>query len=78
MQDALEWAKEAGYKIFDFFSLNQRIATKLISGTPLSQEDRKTRDMFHLGFGITPKILPDAYVWFRNPFLRYIGRLLTG
>jgi len=75
--EALEWAKENGYKVSDFFALKRRIASKLLSGTPLSQDEKKTKDMFNLGFGITPEVLPSAHIWLKNRLLRSTGRMLS-
>jgi hypothetical protein len=68
--DAIRWANARGHKFFDFAGLDKHTAHALINGMPLTEEQKAGRDFFHLRFGGRPRLLPEALVFFSNPFLR--------
>jgi len=62
------WAKKNGFAVCDFAALDRRLAEKMIQGAPFEAADRKRRDMFNLGFGGDPVLLPKSRVLFRRQF----------
>ena len=72
MYDALKWAQANGYKFADFGSLEREIAMTLLQGKSLSEEQKRSRDFFHLGFGGEPQLLPEGLVYFPSPVLRHL------
>lgn len=74
----LEWACAHGYREVDFVAMNRNVARSVLEGKPLTDEQNRTRDRFHLGFGGTPLLLPESQIWFANPCLRYGYRLIFG
>ena len=76
--EALAWANSRGYRFCDFLALGRQTAEALITGEPLSVEQRRSRDIFNLGFGGAPVLLPEAYMHFPNPALSVAYRSLAG
>jgi lipid II:glycine glycyltransferase (peptidoglycan interpeptide bridge formation enzyme) len=76
--EALAWAHSRGYRSCDFLSLGRQTAESLIKGVPLSAGQKAGRDIFNLGFGGTPVLLPEACLHFPNPALSLGYRLLAG
>jgi lipid II:glycine glycyltransferase (peptidoglycan interpeptide bridge formation enzyme) len=76
--EALAWAHSRGYRFCDFLSLGRQTAESLIRGVPLSAGQKAGRDIFNLGFGGTPILLPEACLHFPNPALSLGYRLLAG
>lgn len=64
------WANNKGFRFVDFCSLDRNMAETIINGVPLSEEQKASRDFFHMGFGGRPVIMPKAYLYFANPLLR--------
>lgn len=73
--EAMSWAHGKGYQSADFISLDRDIAESLLNNVPLTEKQRRSRDVFNLGFGGYPVILPNAYIHFTNQVL-YQGYLL--
>ena len=67
----LEWACALGCKYWDFAALDEGIATAIISGKPLTEEQKRSRHMFHLGFGGEPRLVPASCIWIENPIFRF-------
>lgn len=76
--EAFAWAHCRGYRFCDFLSLGRWTAECLLRGLPLSEEQKRSRDIFNLGFGGAPVLLPEAYLYFPNPALSLAYRLLAG
>jgi peptidoglycan pentaglycine glycine transferase (the first glycine) len=68
--ETLHWACSNQFDHCDLASLDPTIADAMLRGMPLSETQQKTRDMFNIRFGGTPKILPPARIWIANPFIR--------
>lgn len=68
--EGMDWAYHHGYSTWDYSALDRRIAIQIMRGGPLSEHQKKSRHMFNLGFGGTPLLLPNAWVWFPNKLLR--------
>ncbi len=75
--DAIRWAHAGGHKFFDFAGLDKLTAHALIKGTPLTEQQQASRDFFHLRFGGQPRLLPEALVFFPNPFFRSAYKLFA-
>ncbi len=69
--EALHWACSNKFDHCDFISLDPVIADTMLQGMPLSDTQQKSRDMFNIRFGGTPKKLPPARLWIANPFVRF-------
>lgn len=74
--EAMSWACSKGYHYCDFVSIDRKIAESLINGISLTENQKKSRDFFNLGFGGHPVILPEAYIYFPNSLLFNGYRLL--
>lgn len=68
--EALRWSSANSYNHCDFVGISRQIAEKLLSKEPLTEEQKTTWDYFNVRFGGEPKLLPQARIWFSNPFLR--------
>jgi lipid II:glycine glycyltransferase (peptidoglycan interpeptide bridge formation enzyme) len=68
--EALEWAREKGYKFCDFCAMDRQIAEEILQGKQLSMEQMASRHFFNIGFGGVPAILPAAHVWLGNYVVR--------
>jgi lipid II:glycine glycyltransferase (peptidoglycan interpeptide bridge formation enzyme) len=73
----IEWAQQRGYKLFDFAALDPHIASALLHGNSLSENQKKSRDFIHLSFGDRPMLLPPSYIYIPNIVTRFIYRILT-
>jgi hypothetical protein len=63
-------ASVTGHESADVVSMSPEIATRLLANEDLSEEQRRSRDAFHLQFGARPKLLPPARLLIVNPALR--------
>lgn len=68
--ETLHWARSNNYNHCDVVSFNRGIADALQNGKPLSNVQKKSRNIFHVRFGGMPKLLPPARIWIANPLLR--------
>lgn len=71
------WAHRQGYRYCNFGGVERRTAETLIQGLPLSDNQKRSRDFFHLKFGGNPVLFPEAYLHFSNPLARRAYRLLA-
>lgn len=69
--EGLVWACEKRFRYWDFAALDPEIAANLLSGRPLSEVQKRSRDMFHLGFGGEARLLPASCIWINNSILRF-------
>jgi hypothetical protein len=76
--EAFAWAHAQGYRYCDFTALNRRTADTLIAGIALSDKQKAGRDIFNLGFGGRPMLLPEACIHFPNPLLSMAYRAFSG
>ena len=67
----LELACALGCKYWDYAALDEGIASSLIAGSPLTEEQKKSRHLFHLGFGGEPRLVPASCIWIENPIFRF-------
>lgn len=68
--DALRWAGQKGCKTCDFAALARDTAEALLGGKSLSDQQKRSRHFFNLGFGGAPQLLPEGLVYVRHPVLR--------
>ena len=69
--EAMRWAHRNGYKTFDFAGMSHSTAVSLLRGDPLSDAQKQGRDFFLLGYGAKPVLLPESWIYFRNPMIRF-------
>jgi hypothetical protein len=69
--EAIRWAHRNGYKIFDCAGMAYSTAVSLLRGEPLTDAQKQGRDFFLLGYGAKPLLLPESWIYFRNPVIRY-------
>lgn len=73
--ESIEWSCLHGFEEYDFMSLDKQLAHAILSGNPIDGGSISGRDMFTLGFGGKPLILPKSFLWFPNPVSRSAYRL---
>ncbi len=73
---AIQWAKEAGYRYYDFEGLPRAMAEAVVRGQPLPEENVQSPASYKLGFGGEVRILPDSLARFSNPLLRWGHRVV--
>jgi hypothetical protein len=69
--ESLHWACRNNYDHCDIGAFDRDLADAMQNGTPLTNAQKKSPNVFHLRFGGTPKILPPARIWIANPILRF-------
>jgi hypothetical protein len=69
--ETMHWACANNYDHCDFAALDRTIADAMLMGRPFTETQQKTRDMFNIRFGGTPRLLPPARIWIANRFLRF-------
>ncbi len=75
MFEALTWAHRRGYQLLDCVGMSREIAETVLGNRPLSEDQKRDRASFFLGFGGRPVLLPDARIYVRNPLARISYRL---
>jgi len=76
-ENVISKAHRNNYANFDFAGLDREIALSLISGNPLSDSQKKSRDAFNLRFGGFPKLLPKAMIYVKSNVLRQAFQFIT-
>jgi len=76
-REAFAWAHSQGYHYCDFTALDRRTADALTAGVPLSGKQKAGRDIFNLGFGGRPVLLPEVCIHFPNPLLSMAYRTFS-
>jgi lipid II:glycine glycyltransferase (peptidoglycan interpeptide bridge formation enzyme) len=71
------WARQNGYRVFDFVEINPREARRMAAAEP-DENTFQTTTAFKLGFGAESLFLPGAYYYVFNPMLRRLSRLGVG
>lgn len=67
--EMIKWAKDQGYRYFDFVSVDRTAAEKVLEGAHFSRV-ATGHSFFKLMFGGQVRLLPTAYSYIYNPFLR--------
>ncbi len=78
MVECLTWAAAQGLEEADMLSLAPDTAAAILAGVPLSEQQRRSRDMFNLRLGARPRLLPPAHLLIVNPLLRRAGNVALG
>jgi lipid II:glycine glycyltransferase (peptidoglycan interpeptide bridge formation enzyme) len=69
--ESLRWAQRLGCERLDFAGMDRSLAESLLAQRPLTEAHKMGRDIFNLGFGAKPRLLPRAVIYWRNPLLRF-------
>jgi peptidoglycan pentaglycine glycine transferase (the first glycine) len=64
------WAKNNGYRYFDFMGISRSVAEQVLSGSNFNGVAKGT-DLFKLSFGGDISLFPDVRVYFSNPLLGF-------
>ena len=75
--EAIEWSASNGYESCDFGGMDHRVAKAILSAGSLTEELKRTRDFFNLGFGGSPVFLPGLFVYLSHPVFRLAYKGLT-
>ena len=74
--EAIKWAVESGYQVFDFDAMDREMAETLLRGDALSDSQKRSRHFINLAYGSRPVLLPASQVYIPSAFLRSCYRLL--
>jgi lipid II:glycine glycyltransferase (peptidoglycan interpeptide bridge formation enzyme) len=69
--EAMLWAKTTGYRRYDFDGIDPVAVQAIESGEPVPADISDAVVRFKLGFGGRVLMLPNYYVYIRNPLLRW-------
>jgi len=58
---AMKWARERGYRFYDFDGIDETVARAIVDGRPLPEGARSGVTHFKLGFGGDARVFPRAY-----------------
>lgn len=67
---AISWAKEHGYRYYDFEGIDPEAAQLLLQGESIPDDMKQTVTSFKLGFGGDVVDFPEPYDYVYNPVLR--------
>jgi lipid II:glycine glycyltransferase (peptidoglycan interpeptide bridge formation enzyme) len=73
---AIRWAKDAGYRFYDFEGLPRPIAESVLRGDGVPHQFLQSPANYKLGYGGDVCILPDSLAYFANPVLRLAHRVV--
>lgn len=76
-ENVISKAHRDHFAIFDFAGMDRENALSLLSGNPLSDSQKKSRDVFNLRFGGVPKLLPQAMIYMKSNVLRHAFRFVN-
>lgn len=68
--DTIKWAKQQGFRVFDFYGIDYQDASELLAGRPPSVPFKCGITAFKCGFGGRIHLLPGEFCLFPNPLLR--------
>jgi hypothetical protein len=74
--EGLKWASSSGYQFADFCAFDERMAVAMMRREPLTREQMRSRYLFITRLGGSPRLLPEARVYFPNPLFRLAYRLM--
>jgi lipid II:glycine glycyltransferase (peptidoglycan interpeptide bridge formation enzyme) len=74
---AISRAHQNKFSIFDFAGLDREIAHSLLTGNPLNNSQKKSRDIFNLRFGGAPQLLPHGTIYIKSKILNYAFQLIN-
>jgi CelD/BcsL family acetyltransferase involved in cellulose biosynthesis len=73
--EALQCASERGFLFYDFSAFDRQMGIAMLNGESLTAEQERSRYMFFTRFGGSPRLLPEARVYFPNPLIRSAYRV---
>jgi lipid II:glycine glycyltransferase (peptidoglycan interpeptide bridge formation enzyme) len=74
--EVIQWAKEAGYRYYDFEGIQLRAAESVLRGEPLAEQSVEPDTNYKLKFGGDVRIFPEPLVYFSNPLIRWGHRVV--
>lgn len=75
---AMRWAKQNGYRHYDFDGIDHAAAHALLAGDDLPDQFLQTPTFYKIGFGGNVQLCRPTYLYTRNPILRHmIGNWLS-
>ena len=74
--ESIKWAKQAGYRSFDFCGISREAAAGLLAGKTL-KESARGPDLFKLMFGGDVMLLPEGYAYCPVPWLTWFVERLV-
>ena len=74
-REAIFYAASHGFDVCDFVSLKRSIGESLLAGRKPTHDESRGRDVFNLGFGGYPVLLPDPMLLFNNRFVHHCFRI---
>ena len=75
--DLLRESASAGLTYCDFTGLNPSLAAALKEKRPLTDEDKRSRDFYKLGYGGFPVFYSPPSLYIANPMLRALYRMIA-
>jgi len=73
---ALQWATSSGFQFVDFPGFDRSMALAILNGESLTPEQEKSRYIFLVRMGGSPRFLPEARVYFANLIFRLSYRVI--
>lgn len=73
---AIQWAKQNGYRYYDFGGIDRGYAERTLAGEPVPEEFLQSPGGFKVLFGGELVLLPTAHQFIFNPVARLIGGLM--
>jgi len=70
--DSIKWAKQQGFRVFDFCGIDYPDASELLSGRPLSAPFKCGITAFKCGFGGRIQLLPGEFCLFPHALVRQL------
>lgn len=74
--ETIRWAKECGFRYYDFGGIDRRYAELMVAGLALPADFHSTTAAFKWRFGPDPVLLPTGSQFMLNPLARPIIRYL--
>lgn len=74
---AMQWARERGYRYYDFDGISELVARAILAGTEPPESAREGWTRFKLGFGGEVTLYPRAYDRSFHPLLVWPARVLA-
>jgi len=71
---AIQWAKAAGYRYYDFDGIEPKVARQIVAGRPIPEQSLQSVTRFKLGFGGTATLLPPLVSYAPGRLLRLAER----
>lgn len=72
--EAILWAREQGYRYYDFEGIDEEAAWLLVNGQELPSNLMTSTTRFKVGFGGMVRVNPGTYDYVYNPVLRWLYR----